>query len=217
MVRLLTFALLAATASVPLSSAQMRGGRSFSAGRPHTMHRSARGAFLGSPFFYPDYETQEPYPTEEAPPPVIRTQRPNSMDDSPRTPKPAPLLIEWRGDRYVRFGGAQATGGSGNSANPDYAESQTTSSAGQKAITAARSEASPSAVLVYHDGHREEISGYAIANGMIYAQNANWQSGRSTQPVPLSALDPLATVAANQQRGVTFLLPTASNVVIASF
>jgi hypothetical protein len=221
MFRWLMIVLLAATVCVPLSAAQ-RGGRSFSGSRSgaRAMHRFARGAFLGSPFFYSDYETgtEEPY-VEETPPSIARMQRPTSIDDSARTPKPAPLLIEWRGDRYVRFGGAQNT--SGNGTTPDYAEPKTGAAPlrdqnkiGEKKIDEKKI---PSAVLVYRDGHRQEISGYAIAGGMIYSQTADWQNAHPTKPIPVSALDPVATVTANSQRGITFLLPSASNEAIASF
>jgi hypothetical protein len=70
---------------------------------------------------------------------------------------------------------------------------------------------------VYRDGHREEIPDYAIANGIIYAHGTSWQNGYWTKQIPLSALDPPATMDANQQRGVKFMLPSAPNVVIASF
>ena len=75
----------------------------------------------------------------------------------------------------------------------------------------------PPAVLVYRDGHREEVADYAIANGVIYVRANYWQNGYWTKHIPLAALDPAATMQDNQQRGVKFMLPSAPNVVIASF
>jgi hypothetical protein len=75
----------------------------------------------------------------------------------------------------------------------------------------------PPAVLVYRDGHREEIADYTIADGVIYVHVDYWQNGYWIRHIPLSALDPPATMQANQRRGVRFMLPSASNVVIASF
>jgi hypothetical protein len=72
-------------------------------------------------------------------------------------------------------------------------------------------------VLVYRDGHRQEISDYAIADAIIYIQGDYWQNGSRTKAIPLASLDGSATVLANQQRGVKFMLPSASNVVVASF
>jgi hypothetical protein len=72
-------------------------------------------------------------------------------------------------------------------------------------------------MLVYRDGHHEEIADYTIADGIIYVRGNFWQDGAWTKRIPLSAIDPVATLQANQQRGVKFLLPSASNVVVASF
>ncbi len=92
-----------------------------------------------------------------------------------------------------------------------------TTPATQKAPTPSPARELPPAVLVYRDGHREEIPDYAIADGVIYVRGNDWQNGHWTKHIPLAALDPPATIQANQQRGVEFLLPTAPNVVIASF
>ena len=90
-------------------------------------------------------------------------------------------------------------------------------SATQKERSESPARELPPAVLVYRDGHREEIPDYAIADGVIYVRGNNWQNGYWTKRIPLSALDAPATMQANQQRGVKFMLPSAPNVVIASF
>ncbi len=244
MFRRLSIALLAAAVSVPLSTAQMRGGM----GRPGFAHaRFARGvrggigrhrqtrhrgSFPDSPFLYSDYDAGEPYidsdsdvdrDVQSAPRQVVVVQ-PVSADDSSRTTRPKPLLIEWQGDRYVRFGGAEETEESGTSAHPDYAQPSITkpptkppASGPQKERTESQAGELPPAVLVYRDGHREEIPDYAIADGVIYVRGNYWQNGYWTKRIPLSALDPAATMQANQQRGAKFMLPSAPNVVIASF
>ena len=250
MFRWLSIALLAATVFVPLSSAQRRGamGRPGSAAHAgfargvrggiglHPQTRPfTRGIILGSPFLYSDYDAGEPYvvardvesDVESAPPQFVVVQ-PISAGDSPRKTRLKPLLIEWQGDRYVRFGGAEETAERGTSTHPDYAEPTITKpptkpptkpsmSATQKERSEARVGELPPAVLVYRDGHREEIPDYAIADGVIYVCGNNWQNGYWTKRIPLSALDPPATMQANQQRGVKFMLPSAPNVVIASF
>jgi hypothetical protein len=121
------------------------------------------------------------------------------------------LLIEWQGDRYVRFGGAAVKDESGAAAHPDYAEPAAT----RPVVSPLKDQ--PPTVLVYRDGHREEIPDYAIADGVIYVRGSDWQSGGWTKHIPLSALDAAATVQANRERGAKFMLPSASNVVIASF
>src|ERR1700691_3315122 len=212
MLRRLTIALLAATICLPLAVAQRRGGagRAGLGSRGGCAHRHRSfpsGVFLDSPFLYPDYEPGESY-AEEAPPPQLMMAP--LADNSPRRARPSPLVIEWRGDRYVRYGGAQETDQRGNPTHPDYAESATT-----KAPVAPVS--STPAVLVYRDGHRQDIADYAIADGVIYVRGSYWQNGSQTKAIPLLALDPVATMQANEQRGVKFILPSASNVVIASF
>ncbi|MGA2156891.1 MAG: hypothetical protein ABSH37_20965 [Bryobacteraceae bacterium] len=247
--RRLSIALLAVTVSVPLSSAQMRGamGRPVSVGHAgfargvrggiglHHTSPFTRGIILGSPFFYSDYDGSAPYILEKdvegdvgsAPPQFVVVQ-PVSVEDSPRKTRLTPLLIEWQGDRYVRFGGTAETAERGTSTHPDYAEptiaKTPTKPPPKPAMSATQKERSespggerPPAVLVYRDGHREEIPDYAIADGVIYVRGNNWQNGYWTKRIPLSALDAPATMQANQQRGVKFMLPSAPNVVIASF
>ncbi len=256
MFRRLSIVLLAVTVFVPLSSAQIRGamGRPVFVGHAgfargvrggvglhHERRPFTRGMFLGSPFFYSNYDGSAPYIVEgdvgsdvesgmgSAPPRVLLVQ-PVSADDSPRKTRLTPLLIEWQGDRYVRFGGTEETAERGTSTHPDYAEPTITKpppkppanpamSATQTQKERSESQAGelPPAVLVYRDGHREEIPDYAIADGVIYVYGNNWQNGYWTRRIPLSALDPPATMQANQQRGVKFMLPSAPYVVIASF
>jgi hypothetical protein len=237
----LSIALLVATISVPLASAQRHGamgmpvsvahagvarGVTHGMGSHYGRRPFSRGIFLGSSWPYSDYDLGEMYVVESAPVQFVIVQ-PTSADDSPRKTRPAPLLIELQGDRYVRFGGAEAEE-HGASAHPDYAEPALTTlrakaptkprmTTAQKEPTASQAVELPPAVLVYRDGHREEIPDYAIADGVIYVRGNDWQNGYWTKRIPLSALDPTATLQANQQRGVKFLLPSAPNVVIASF
>jgi hypothetical protein len=237
MFRRLSIALLVATISMPLASAQRRGAMGMPVSMAHAglargvtrgigLHYGrrpfSRGIFLGSPWPYSDYDPSETYVVEGAPTQFVIVQS-ASADDSPRKTRLAPLLIELQGDRYVRFGGAE-TAEHEASAHPDYAEPAPTKlptkprmAAAQKEPIASQAGELPPAVLVYRDGHREEIPDYAIADGMIYVRGNDWQNGYWTKRIPLSALDPTATLQANQQRGVKFLLPSAPNVVIASF
>jgi len=245
MFRRLSIALLAVTAFVPLSKAQMRGaiGRPASVGHAgfargvrggvglHHTGPFTRGIILGSPFFSSDYDGSAPYVVERdvesdvgSAPPQFVVVRPVLADDSPRKTRLTPLLIEWQGDRYVRFGGTAETGERGTSTHPDYAEPTIAKTPAKPAMSATQKERSespgrelPPAVLVYGDGHREEIPDYTIADGVIYVRGNSWQNGYWTKRIPLSALDAPATMQANQQRGAKFMLPSAPNVVIASF
>ena len=44
-------------------------------------------------------------------------------------------------------------------------------------------------VLVYRDGHREQIREYSIANGTIYARGDYWNDGYWSKKIQLTALD----------------------------
>jgi len=136
MLRGISIALLAATVSVPLSTAQMRGamggggsgaraGFTGGIGPPHGTSPFSRGVFLGAPFSASDYYPSAPYVVESSPPQIVVVQ-PGSADHCPRGA--SPLLIEWRGDRYVRSGGVDQTGECGASALPDYAAPTVTKS-----------------------------------------------------------------------------------------
>ena len=62
----------------------------------------------------------------------------------------------------------------------------------------------PSTLLVFKDGHQQEISNYAIVGATLY----DLSDGR-TKKVQLADLDLTATVKQNDQRGVEFQLPAA--------
>jgi hypothetical protein len=65
----------------------------------------------------------------------------------------------------------------------------------------------PRTVLVFKDGHQQEISNYAIVGGTLY----DLSDGRSRK-VALAQLDLQATVKQNDSRGVDFELPAASRL-----
>lgn len=67
-------------------------------------------------------------------------------------------------------------------------------------------ETSKPAVLVYKDGHRQEVQNYAIIGQTIWVLNE-----QQARKVPLSALDLNATRKANEDRDVEFALPNSSS------
>ena len=163
-----------------------------------------RGAiFLGDPFYadYPIAPITMPQQYVLAPPATVA--------DAPPEPKSEPLMIELQGNRYVRFGGRQQSAERGASAAPDYAEARTAPSVSQQ-------PAQPEipTVLIFRDGHREQVPEYAIVGSTIYASGDYWQSGHWTKDIQLSALNIPETVRANQNNGVKFILPSAPNQVI---
>lgn len=64
----------------------------------------------------------------------------------------------------------------------------------------------PATVLVFKDGHQQEIANYAIIGSTLY----DLSEGKSKK-VALAELDLSATVKQNDDRGVEFKLPVATN------
>jgi hypothetical protein len=65
----------------------------------------------------------------------------------------------------------------------------------------------PSTVLVFKDGHQQEISNYAIVGATLY----DLSDGRSKK-LQLEDLDLTATIKENDQRGVEFQLPATTKL-----
>ena len=72
----------------------------------------------------------------------------------------------------------------------------------------------PPTVLVYRDGHKEEVSDYTITSGTIYSKADYWSSGSWTKKIQIADLDVPATLKLNQERGLKFVLPASPNEVI---
>jgi hypothetical protein len=201
-------ALLGTAVFVPISMAQMRGsgfGRGVNVsfnGRPHSHSFGPGAIFLGDPF-YADY----PVAPLTIPPQYLVVQPTTTIDTAPEA-KSEPLMIELQGNRYVRFGGRQQPAERGTNSPPDYVETAAGKSSGQ-----AQPDLPPT-LLIFRDGHREQVPGYAIVGATLYANQDYWQSGHWTKNIELSALNIAATVQANHDNGVKFLLPSAPNEVI---
>jgi hypothetical protein len=209
------FVVLAVAAFTSCSQAQMRGG----VGRPthggfgngitfiaRSRALGSRGFYLGdTPYFYTDYPFQD-YAAEPIAPQIVMKR---SLADVPQETRSEPLLIELQGDKYVRFGGVQRSGQHEITAPPDYAE-------GESGIhkPRAQAEALPPAVLIYRDGHHEEVSDYAIVGSVMYARGDYWKNGYWTKNIQLSALNIPATMKTNLDNGIKFVLPAGPNEVV---
>jgi len=204
---LITVSLLAAL--VPAAAGQARGGFGFGGFRNGGFPgHSGRGfgrspVFFGDPFLDADYVSR---PYESSSPPIVIVQ-PTTAAAAPAETKAEPLLIEWQGDRYVRFSGQHQTVAS---MLPDYSKA---SEANHPALASSHAELPP-AVLVFRDGHREAVSDYVIASGNLYARGDYYRDGFWTKTVQLSALDIPATVAVNSASGVRFVLPSGPYEVV---
>ena len=70
------------------------------------------------------------------------------------------------------------------------------------------------AVLIYRDGHSEEISSYSIIGRVIYAKADYWSNGAWSRNIQIGDLDIPATLRENEQRGVKFELPSGPDEVM---
>jgi len=72
----------------------------------------------------------------------------------------------------------------------------------------------PPAVLVFRDGHTEQIRKYVIVGTTLYTNSDFWSTGSWTRKIPIAGLDVLETLKLNQQRGAKFTLPSGPTEVM---
>jgi hypothetical protein len=138
----------------------------------------------------------------QAPPPVTETHAPA-----------APLMIELQGDRYVQISGDEVSHAQMLDQMPT--DQMPADAAGLRSEAASTPQSQRAAtVLIFRDGHHQEISDYTIANGVLYASADYYSSGSWNQKIALSSLDLRETLNANQSRGNQFRVPSAANEVI---
>lgn len=162
-------------------------------------HRGlGRNSFFygGWPYFPPEYdESYEPavYVQSPAAPTAPAPQR---------QPEPLPnaALLELQGNQWVRVtsfttaNAATATQGSATRSTP--------------------AQELPPAILVYRDGHTEEVSSYSIIGTTLYTKSDYWTSGAWSRKIQIADLDVPATIQQNRDRGVKFDLPASPDEVI---
>jgi len=157
---------------------------------------SRNSSFYGGwPYSYwpADYEgSYEPEPVTQAPQPAPTPQAKSEPLE--------PALYELRDSHWVRlnFGEASAS----TSAQP----SQTFVPPVAKEL--------PPAILVYRDGHTEELSSYSIIGVTIYTKADYWTSGAWSRRIQIADLDLPATLKQNHERGLAFQLPSGPDEVI---
>jgi hypothetical protein len=124
-----------------------------------------------------------------------------------------PVLIELQNGRYVRVEGTAANG---DALLLQLAPNHSQASSAHQPTTAASSPAQnlPSAVLIFRDGHSEEVRDYTIADGILYARGDYYTDGYWSKKIDLAALNVPETLQANANRSVKFVLPSSPNEVI---
>jgi hypothetical protein len=162
--------------------------------------------FFGPGILYPgfyDYGS-EPVVVEQPPAPVV-VVNPAPAEKPEPSRSVEPLVLERQGDRWVRVG--QGTMGTATTDSPNSNDKRASLKPPQQTPR-------PPAVLVFRDHHREEVAGYTIMQGALYASQDYWTTGSWTKKVLLADLDLPQTIRANQERGVKFVLPSGPNEVV---
>ena len=218
----LSLAVLGATLVASSAQAQRRGGGGFARGRGAGAGGArpgrARGFYRGSgyapyayaPYFFsnsgydPDlgfdslgYDSNDE-PLLEAPSYLIVNREPYrpAAPPAPAKPSEGPVLLELQGDHWVRIthNGPPQIDGQSYQPEPEQAANPPA--------------AAPSAVLVFRDGHKEEIGKYCIMGATIHITTDYWSTGSWNRTVAISDLDVPATLKLNQERGSHFRLPS---------
>lgn len=158
-------------------------------GFPHHRFPPFLPPYYATPYwpYYEVYDYAPEYLPEEAP---AAAPRPAVVKNEPL---PDPVLLELKDGRWVRV--------------TSFGE------AAEKRAAASGEPMAP-ALLVYRDGHREEVTNYSIIGAALYTRSNYWTTGAWTRTIQLSDLDLAATVKANHERGVKFDLPSGPDEIV---
>lgn len=181
-------------------------------GFSHPHHRNFGGGYYPA-YFDPldwDYLSAPDYSVASQPPVIVMQAPAPPAAPEPQSPPSQPLVIELQGDRYVQVSGENPSGETLIAQRPPSAMQRSQSTLATQSGTPAQRDA----LLIFRDGHREQISGYTISGGFLYATADYYTAGTWNRKIELSSLNLPDTVNANHSRGIPFHLPSASNEVI---
>jgi hypothetical protein len=150
--------------------------------------------YYATPYFYSDY--YEPSDVEYQPP------EPSPLPVQVKTePLPDPVLLALHGSRWVKV--------------TNFGESSDRALTVETPVQSQpKAKPLPPAVLVYRDGHTEELSSYSIIAGSIHTKSNYWTTGAWTRTIRVADLDIPATLRQNEQRGVNFELPSGPDEIM---
>jgi hypothetical protein len=194
---------------------------------------------LPFPFFGDSFDPDDVYSTgypvaSEPPASVLQAAQemlgsaaasanPDMVFRSQREPQSSqPLVLELQGGQYVRIARTPVDGEAlplNSDLGSNRNDGRTVTSASRQAdrspaIAAAPAKSVAPAVLVFRDGHSEEVRDYAIADGALYARGDYYTDGYWNKKIELSSLDITQTLQANLSRNVNFVLPSFPNEVV---
>ena len=168
--------------------------------------------YLYPGYYYSDYYS-EPAPSEPEPTRVVVIENSQPRPEAPPQPPPESLLLERQGNHWVRITDSGETSVQRQPKGSAKTASLRTMPP-QESAAVETPRKLPPAVLVFRDGHKEEITRYTIVGGTLYTSSDYWNNGSWTKKVPLAQLDIPATLELNRERGARFSLPSSPSVVV---
>ena len=194
-------------------------------GREGVGHERSRrflndSAFLFPPYFYPwydyDYGSVPPEAPQEGP--LVQMVAPQPAPPAPAPAPAAPLLLENHDGQWVRVPTGAEIPLAVPPAKQETASAPANAHSGYVELPAAAPAAPlPPAVIVYRDGHTEEVAKYMIQGVDLYTTSDYYNTGTWTRKIPLSQLDIPASLRLNKERGTKFNLPSGPNEVVIRF
>lgn len=185
-------------------------------GRASHNHQTRHRYFNGFAY-YPDYES------DYEPGPSVGPSAQTVVMEPARAPVPAAspvesLILEERNGQWVRIptGKQLPVGQQVTQSDSARASTQQMVIVGP-AKTPQPTPELPPAVLVFRDGHIEEIKRYMIQGGVLYAGTDYWSTGSWTRKILIAELDVPASLKLNAERSAKFTLPSGPNVVVVRF
>jgi len=217
-------------ACFPASTLAQHHGGGGSPGHGHTgpgLRGDGRGRLAhrgyGGGAFYPYYWWGDDYgpdtwdDSQEAPRRPVNLV--SSRPDHAPAPAPTPadsLLLEYHDGQWVRI----PTGSKVPVGPQQYTQSQESTPASKNASAKEFSPPPvklPPAVLVFRDGHEEEVDRYVVHGNVLYTSADYWTTGSWTRKIPIAELDVPASLKLNAERGGKLSLPTRPNEVVVRF
>lgn len=130
-----------------------------------------------------------------------------------------PLMIELHDGHYVRVARTATNGEALNFGSQDAQNAAQTGPTNRKSGRSPVAAPPPvkdlaPAVLVFRDGHSEEVRDYTIADGTLYVRGDYYTDGFWNKKIELSSLNLSQTLQANLDRNIKFVLPSSPNEVI---
>src|SRR5215472_805898 len=169
-------------------------------------HRSSNG-YIFYPFYYPFYSSDydyyhSDYEPVESPEKAVLAQQESVLIAHPAES----LILENRDGQWVRI-----PTGTHLPISPGAEVSGPSDAAFRPPIKL------PPTVLVFRDGHQEEVQRYVVQGTDLYNGADYWSSGTWTRRIPIAELDVPTSLKVNAARGGNFSLPTRSYEVIVRF